>query len=337
MRLRPTEALPCWSLRFLPSASNGRSRYDEERMTYFLGLDAGGTSTRAALADDERILGRAKNGSIKLMRVSAAEAEANLRALLDEVAKSSGVPITSVASACVGTAGNTVSTVTGWIWKTLGPLLRGDLVVCGDVEIALDAAFPGEAGVLVMAGTGSNTLGRTSKGELITVGGWGPLLADEGSGHWIGLRALRAAIREHDEQGSSKLLTALAGQWKADTLEQVVEIAHSIPPPDFAALTRTVVEAAAKGDRLAHSVLLGGGRALGEDASLALRKVLALEPSAPRRVAFTGSVLENIAVVREAMIAEVEQEHPGAHVLPNAVDPIEGALWRARQNLQEAP
>jgi glucosamine kinase len=306
-------------------------------MTYFLGLDAGGTSTRAALADDERILGRAKNGSIKVMRVSPAQAEANLRALLNEVAKSSGVAITSVASTCVGTAGNTISTVTGWIWKTLGPLLRGDLVVCGDVEIALDAAFPGEAGVLVMAGTGSNTLGRTSKGELITVGGWGPLLADEGSGHWIGLRALRAAIREHDEHGSSKLLTALAAQWKADTLEQVVEIAHSIPPPDFAALTRTVVEVAAKGDPLAQSVLLGGGRALGEDASLALRKVLALEPAAPRRVAFTGSVLENIAVVREAMIAEVEQEHPGAHVLPNAVDPIEGALWRARQNLQEAP
>jgi glucosamine kinase len=306
-------------------------------MTYFLGLDAGGTSTRAALADDRRVLGRAKSGSIKVMRVSAAVAEANLRALLDDVAKSSGVPITEVTSTCIGTAGNTVSTVTGWIWQTLGPMLRGDLIVCGDVEIALDAAFPGEAGVLVMAGTGSNTLGRTSKGELTTVGGWGPLLADEGSGHWIGLRALRAAIREHDEQGSSKLLNALAAQWKIDTLEQVVEVAHANPPPDFAALTRTVVEVAAQGNRLAQSVLVGGGRALGEDASLALRKVLTLEPAAPRRVAFTGSVLENISMVRDAMIAEIEREHPGAQVLPNAVDPTEGALWRARQNLQEAP
>ena len=305
-------------------------------MTYFLGLDAGGTSTRAALADGERILGRAKSGSIKVMRVSAAVAEANLRALLEEVAKSSGVPIASVASACVGTAGNTVSTVTGWIWQTLGPMLRGDLVVCGDVEIALDAAFPGEAGVLVMAGTGSNTLGRTSKGELLSVGGWGPLLADEGSGHWIGLRALRGSIREHDEQGHSKLLTALAAEWKVETLEQVVEMAHAVPPPDFAALTRVVVETAKSGDRLAQSVLLAGGRALGEDASLALRKVLALDPTAPRRVAFTGSVLENIALVRDAMLAEVEREHPGALVLPNAVDPIEGALWRARRKLQEA-
>lgn len=309
----------------------------KDRMTYFLGIDAGGTSTRAALAEGERVLGRAKSGSIKLMRVTDAEATANLRSLLTEVEKASGVPITEVASTCVGTAGNTVSTVTGWIWQTLGPMLRGDLVVCGDVDIALDAAFPGEAGVLVMAGTGSNTLGRTSQGELVTVGGWGPQLADEGSGHWIGQRALRAALRAHDEEANTDLLKALAAQWKADTLERIVEIAHTIPPPDFAALTRTVVEVAGRGDPLAQAVLRAGGRALGEDASLALRKLLALEPKSPRRVAFTGSVLENIAPVREAMMLEIEHEYPGTYVLPNAVDPTQGALWRARQNLQEAP
>jgi glucosamine kinase len=306
-------------------------------MTFFLGLDAGGTSTRAALAEGDRVLGRAKAGSIKVMRVEAALAEANLRALLAEVTKSSGVPITEVASTCVGIAGVTVSTVTGWVWQTLGPMLRGDLCVCGDVDIALDAAFPGAAGVVVMAGTGSNTLGRTSKGDLLTVGGWGPLLADEGSGHWIGQRAMRAALRQYDQEGNSQLLNALAAQWKADTMEQLVEIAHAYPPPDFAALTRTVVDVAAQGDRLAQAVLRSGGRALGEDASLALRKVLALEPHAPRRVAFTGSILENIAPMREAMIAEIEQEHPGTKVLPHAVDPTEGALWRARQNLQDAP
>jgi N-acetylglucosamine kinase-like BadF-type ATPase len=306
-------------------------------MTYFLGIDAGGTSTRAALADDTHVLGRAKSGSIKLMRVSAVQAEANLRWLIAELAKSSGVPITEVASTCVGIAGNSVSTVTGWVWQTLGPILRGDLCVCGDVDIALDAAFPGEAGVLVIAGTGSNTLGRTSRGELLTVGGWGPLLADEGSGHWIGQRALRAALREHDEQGSSRLLNALAAVWRADTLEQLVEIAHGTPAADFAELARTVVAMADDGDPLAQDVLRAGGRALGDDAALALRKVLALEPAAPRRVAFTGSVLENITIVREAMIAAIEQQYPGTLVLPQAVDPTEGALWRARQNLQAAP
>ena len=64
--------------------------------------------------------------------------------------------------------------------------------------------------------------------------------------------------------GNSKLLNALAAQWKLDTLEQMVEFAHSTPPPDFAALTRTVVEVAGQGNRLAQAVLVGGGRALGK-------------------------------------------------------------------------
>ncbi len=306
-------------------------------MTYLLGIDAGGTSTRAALADETRILGRARSGSIKLMRVTAAEAEANLRSLLDELMRTSGIPITEVASTCVGIAGSTVSTVAGWVWQTLGPLLRGDLVVCGDVDIALDAAFPGQAGVLVIAGTGSNTLGRTTSGELVSVGGWGPLLADDGSGYWIGQRALRAALREHDEHGASKLLTALAAAWRADTLEQLVEIAHTTPPPDFAGLTEIIAQVANQGEALAQAVLRAAGRALGEDASLALRKLITLEPRVPRRVAFIGSVLANIPMVREAWLAEIEREHPGTVVLPEPVDAVQGALWRARQNLQEAP
>ena len=55
-------------------------------MAFFLGIDAGGTSTHAALADGERVLGRAEGGSIKVIRVAAAEAESNLHALLAELA-----------------------------------------------------------------------------------------------------------------------------------------------------------------------------------------------------------------------------------------------------------
>jgi N-acetylglucosamine kinase-like BadF-type ATPase len=307
-------------------------------MAIFLGIDAGGTSTRAALADEERTLTRVTGGSIKTMRVSPATAERNIRALLDELTANSGVAIEEIASACVGIAGNTVSSVNGWVWQTLGPMLKGDLCVCGDVDIALDAAFPGEPGVLVIAGTGSNILGRTTSGELVTVGGWGPMLADEGSGHWIGQQALRAALRAHDEHGSPvKLLNALAAQWKADTLEQLIEIAHATPAPDFAALTRTVVSVAEQGDPLAITILREAGRFLGRDAALALDKVLALEPDAPQRVAFTGSVLANIPLVRKSMKTTVKRKHPKAVVLPEAVDPTEGALWRARRNAQVAP
>jgi len=311
------------------------SIYDESAMAFFLGVDAGGTKTTAALAEDDRIVARASGGSIKVMRVAPEKAEEHLRSILADLTSQTGVQPAQLTSACVGIAGNGVGAVNGWVWKTLGPLLQGELDVCCDTDIALDAAFPGEAGVLVIAGTGSNILGRTRSGQLVNVGGWGPMLGDEGSGHWIGLRAVRAALRAHDRGEPTPLLSAIAAHWKFDVLDQLVEIAHAHPGPDFAALTRLVVEQAEAGDELSQSVLRDAGKALAEDAALALDKMLALDPEAPSRLAFVGSVLERIEQVRTVMTDELLWVRPGVQVLPHAVDPVDGALWRARRLASE--
>ncbi len=78
----------------------------------------------------------------------------------------------------------------------------------GDVEIALDAAFAGKPGVIAIAGTGSNVAARDLLGEVSTVGGWGPALADQASGHRVGSQALRALFLALDEQRSTALLAA---------------------------------------------------------------------------------------------------------------------------------
>src|SRR6185503_16355742 len=142
-------------------------------MAFYLGVDAGGTKTRAALGNDTSILTRASGGSIKPLRVSEEEAQANLAAILEELARKSGVDLRRIAASCIGTAGVRLPRTDGWMRGILSACAGGVIMVCGDEEIALDAAFPGGAGVLVMAGTGSNVVGRTSTGEVLTVGGWG--------------------------------------------------------------------------------------------------------------------------------------------------------------------
>jgi N-acetylglucosamine kinase-like BadF-type ATPase len=312
-------------------------------MVITLGIDAGGTSTRAALAvlepneQDGRIVARASGGSIKVMRVTPAQAEAHLRDILGQLVAHSALGLEQITAACVGIAGNNVASVNRWVRQTLGPMLHGDLDVCCDTDIALDAAFPGEAGVLVIAGTGANILGRARSGAQVYVGGWGPMLADEGSGYWIGLQALRAALRAYDRGASPRVLDAITAQWKIDTLDQLVEMAHAQPPPDFAALTRVVVQEAGAGDELAQSVLRAAGKTLAADAALALDKLRAVDGDAPMRLAFTGSVLEHIALVRTTMLEELERLRPGVDVLPHAVDPVEGALWRARRLAGDLP
>ena len=305
-------------------------------MAYYLGFDAGGTRTDGALANETTVLARASGGSVKLLRVSPEEAEKNLRFVVETLFAKTGILPAQISSVCIGIAGYTVPLVTDWVERTLAVILGGvpKILVSGDVEIALDAAFPGGQGVLIIAGTGSNFLGRTSTGALINVGGWGPMLGDEGSGYWIGTAALRAALRARDRGEPTYLLDKICAHWGCRDLNHLLEIAHAAPPPDFANLAPVVDAAAEVGDPTAVAVLQAAGRILGQDALLVFRRLRAAEPDgAPiPSIAFTGSILRHVRPVREAMIEEIHQQLPAVTVLPEAVDPLEGALWRARQH-----
>jgi glucosamine kinase len=303
-------------------------------MSYFLGFDAGGTKTTCALGDDHRILIRATGGSIKPLRVSFEQARENMRALLAEVAAKSNVDLRSVTASCIGTAGFRLPQTDGWMRDILSPHAGGKIVICGDEEIALDAVFPGQAGVLTISGTGSNTLGRTSTGELLNVGGWGPALGDQGSGHWIGHQALRAAFHALDFCEPTMLLDRVLDFWSAPSIGEVVNIANGTPPPDFSKLAPVVTACAEEGDAVALRVLVEGGRLLGEDAVQAFRRVRSLDtsPQVPG-IAFVGSIFEKIAIVRESMIATIRRELPTVEIVPEVVDAIEGALWRARHGV----
>jgi len=113
-----------------------------------------------------------------------------------------------------------------------------------------------------------------------------------------------------------------------------VNIANGTPPPDFSKLAPLILECAEQGDAVALSVLLEGGRLLGEDAVQAYHRVHALEPSAEIcGIAFVGSIFEKIGIVRESMMETIQQHLPNVHIVPEAADAIEGALWRARHAL----
>lgn len=298
-------------------------------MAFFLGLDAGGTKTTAALGDETRVLARAVGGSIKPLRVSIEQAQENLSALLTEISRLSGIDLRQITASCVGTAGLRLPQTDGWMRQIISHCVGGAIEVCGDEEIALDAAFPGGPGVLVIAGTGSNILGRTSSGHRLTVGGWGPMLGDQGSGYWIGHQALRAALRARDFQRRSPILDGVVAFWKVSELADVINVAHS--GADFSLLAPLVVECAEEGDPVAIEVLISGGRMLGEDAAEAFRQVRALEPDQPMpSIAFIGGILDRVAFVRDAMTETIHLAAPAVKILPEAVDAVSGALWRAR-------
>jgi glucosamine kinase len=301
-------------------------------MSFFLALDAGGTKTDYMLADETRELARVRTGSIKRMRVDAATAGQNLDSALLQLTAQTGISIASITRTCIGTAGESVPLVRDWLQAAFSARVGGGLLILGDVEIALEAAFPGHAGVLAMAGTGSNVVGRTKGGLLLTAGGWGPALADQGSGHRIGLESLRAIFLAKDQERQTLLQSAVMEFWKLPSLDSLIEYANSQPAPDFSKLTGIVVRCAELGDEIALAVLRQQGEELAYLIQLVIRRLRlhSKEPEWTPPMAFTGSILENVALVREALIAAVQREFPAVQAPDKVVDPVEGALWRAR-------
>jgi N-acetylglucosamine kinase-like BadF-type ATPase len=299
-------------------------------MGLFLAIDAGGTKTTCLLADETRILGRASTGSIKLMRVGQTEATARLRTMLSELSMASGVGLGEVTRTCIGLAGFTIAAVREWAEREIGDVVGGDLVLCGDEEIALEGAFSGGPGILIIAGTGSNFIGRAADGTKYCVGGWGPALGDEGSGFWIGQEALRAGFWAKDHCVSTILLREIGEFWGTESLGEIVEKANERPGPDFAALAPIVTRCAAGGDELARAVLERAGEELAEQVALVALKMSESGSQDEIGVAYTGGVLEHIVPVRRSLIAALKQSTPQAKVMEGAADSLKGALWKAR-------
>jgi glucosamine kinase len=300
-------------------------------MAYFLGIDAGGTRTDCAIARDATILYRASAPTIKILRVSEAQAERTLDDLLRQVADGAGVPLNAIAATCAGVSGVTVPRVAAWVMSALQSRVSGKVIIAGDEETALDGAFAGGPGVLAIAGTGSNFIARGEDGSLVRVGGWG-ILANEGSGMWIGQQAVRSIFDAADRGETTLLLDAVLQAWKLTDLTGLVDISNQSPPADYPTLSPVVAACAEKGDARARRILEDAGRLLAEYSMLAARRAAgsSARQTLASSFAFVGSVLACVPLVWKAMQTAILQEMPGATLATHPADAVAGALWRAR-------
>ena len=299
-------------------------------MAYFVGLDSGGTKTECWLGDETRILGKAMTQTVKLTRVSQEIATARLQDLLADVSARAEVPLSAVTRTCVGVAGFSIAEVREWAHRVVSGMVAGEVIVCGDEEIALDAAFQGGPGILVIGGTGSAVIGRCADGTRYKAGGWGPGIGDEGSGFWIGREAVRRAFEALDREESSSLLDATRSAWGVKDLGETVAFANAQPGPDFSALTPAVVRCAESGDAVACSILERAGAELARQVAIVWAK-MEFHGEMAASVAYTGSVVEKIAVARESMRRTLAEHFPSLTVHDAAINSMDGALWRARK------
>lgn len=302
-------------------------------MSYYLGIDGGGTKTTCAVGDELRLLVTSTAGPSNIVRVGETKARESLQKAVLEACTAAGITPGQIVRTCVGGAGAARPELAGTVQRFLAEILSTPIDVVGDMQTGLEAAFGDGPGVVVNAGTGSFAYGRNREGKTARAGGWGFAIGDEGSAQWIGRSAVNAVLRASDrgdraDARLTPLAESLCQAWGVGSLLDLAREANSIPPPNFAALAPAVFSLE---DDVAKQILTSAAHELALIAEAVMRRLFTKAEVRSVPVAMIGGVFRHALLVREVFYNELRQFDARAEVNPNVVDPVEGALRMARK------
>ncbi|MEO6696155.1 MAG: BadF/BadG/BcrA/BcrD ATPase family protein [Ignavibacteria bacterium] len=166
---------------------------------YYIGIDSGGTKCEILIVSkDKKIL---SDKSYKGVHYSVAGVEnysETVTDFIDDSLSIAGLGLKNCMGICLGIAGAREKKDRIKLKEAFTKNLRfKNISVTTDAMTALYGAFGGKDGIILISGTGSVLYGF-SKGVITRVGGWGRIIGDEGSGYWIGRRALILIANEYD-------------------------------------------------------------------------------------------------------------------------------------------
>ncbi len=221
---------------------------------FYLGIDGGGTTSRARLVDEAgRLLGEGVAGSSNLT-LGTAVAAASIRAACDAAIAASNIPGLPYAQihAGFGLAGANVPELAAALREVSFGFATA--LLASDAEIACLGAHGGKDGAILILGTGSQGLALV-QGKVKTLGGWGFLVGDDGSGAQLGRSAIRAALRAHEGwTQASGLSREIMAHFGDDPARMVIWAAQATPR-DYGQFAPWVLRQQAQGDALAKVLI----------------------------------------------------------------------------------
>jgi N-acetylglucosamine kinase-like BadF-type ATPase len=173
-----------------------------------LGLDAGGTQTRWAVADRTgSLLGQGSVGSMSGLQLGSTAGLQSLRktlqALAEAVTPLAGTTPLALYAGMTGLGDARLEQTMAELMQSVLPLIPGHVHLRSDMDVAYRAAFGPGQGYLLYAGTGSIGAYIDTSERFFRVGGYGPVLGDEGGGYWIAREAMAQLWRNEDQQPGS--------------------------------------------------------------------------------------------------------------------------------------
>jgi|SRR5690625_94178 Predicted N-acetylglucosamine kinase len=272
-------------------------------MKYIIGVDSGGTSTKAAAYDLEgHLLKETQTGFGNLLN-NAEEALANIRQSLVNIFEELGEENCQLV--VLGVAGVDSGDFREMIQNDLAQFTP-EVIILNDAWMAHYALLNGEDGCLVISGTGSIVIGKFQNEEG-RVGGYGNLLGDEGSGYDIAKELIKSALNSFDKgQPFSELEESLLKTGNFQTVFELVKFVYSSSKDQVADLSMVVVDKAAEGNEQAIQILEKAGLKLADQVSMLIKKIgMQKNPN----VAVTGSVLVKNDIVYEAFVEKIKSKY----------------------------
>jgi glucosamine kinase len=296
-----------------------------------VGVDGGASKTHVIVSDGSGAELATVTGAASAVRPGDAEQSADVIAqLVGEALAACGMGDEMPSALCVGVAGVGRDAEYSAFEDAMSKRsLADELVVLPDAVIALNDAFGEEAGIVLISGTGSMAYGRGPSQKMARCGGWGPVCGDEGSGAWIGKKALSVITGSADgREPETGLLAAILMHLELESPDELIPWAAGASARDFAQLATPVMTVAATGDLRANSLCTLATEELVVHVRTLARQLFTDERAAVP-VALAGGMFGRGSWLRKLVEMRLKSAVPGMVLHADDVVPARGAVRTA--------
>lgn len=307
-------------------------------MKYIIGMDGGGTKTHCVVTNLDGLKlyecsGEASNFLVKGTQIVSK----TIFSLINECKDCLKAEYSDIAAVVIGTTGAGRRSDAEKLKQDFNKYAENTGVkfnlfqVESDARIALEGAFSGKPGSILIAGTGSIMFGKDSSGNIHRVGGFGRYLGDEGSGFVIGRKGLVAVSKELDGRGGPTLITKLVNEkLKINSTETLINKIYR-DNLDIASVAPLVLNAAESNDEAAL-------RIIDEESEELILHIKAMIKKINQHVfnlAFIGGIISSENIYSKTLKMKIKEQLPSVNLKLPDFPPEMGAVLMAKELLNK--
>ena len=307
-------------------------------MQYIIGIDGGGTKTNCVIANLEgEALYECSGGAANFLLLGTEKVSETIFNLIENCRRELNISYRDIIAIILGTAGagrleDAERMEKAFIGFAAVKNVSFNLFqVESDARIALEGAFSGKPGSILIAGTGSIVFGKDEDGNVHRAGGFGKLIGDEGSGYSIGKKGLAAISKQFDGRGGHTLISDfIKEKLYIDSQEKLITEVYK-NNFDIASFAQVVLEAAEKGDAAALRIIDEESDQLMLHIS-AIKKKMRLPEF---QIVFTGSLIDNDNIYSRTLKKKIILRMPDIKVKKPEHSPAIGAVLIGKELLSK--